>query len=127
MCIKSHLCLYLDDDDEDGKLQYEDSVLVLNEDNFDEVIQDNPVVLVEFYAPWLVFYLSLFMKQKCYYICKVENVMNLCLFNGLFRLNYFSCTFTIVVEGKIKVEMDCISMLFQWVKSLTLYLQTSIR
>ncbi|XP_059175392.1 protein disulfide-isomerase A4-like [Physella acuta] len=40
------------DDGEDGKLRYEDSVLVLNEDNFDEVIQDNPVVLVEFYAPW---------------------------------------------------------------------------
>ena len=30
----------------------EEGVLVLNINNFDEVIKDNPYVLVEFYAPW---------------------------------------------------------------------------
>ncbi|KAH9520052.1 Protein disulfide-isomerase A4 [Bulinus truncatus] len=38
--------------EDDESLRYEDSVLVLNGDNFDDVIQEKAVVLVEFYAPW---------------------------------------------------------------------------
>ena len=32
--------------------EYEDSVLVLTEDNFDKALQEFPTVLAEFYAPW---------------------------------------------------------------------------
>lgn len=30
----------------------DENVIVLTEENFDEYLQKNPVVLVEFYAPW---------------------------------------------------------------------------
>ncbi|KAI8793216.1 protein disulfide-isomerase A4 [Biomphalaria glabrata] len=56
--VKANADLDLDADkdsensDEGGSLRYEESVLVLNGDNFDDVIKANPVVLVEFYAPW---------------------------------------------------------------------------
>jgi len=35
-----------------GAIEVEDGVLVLTDANFDEAIEQNPVTLVEFYAPW---------------------------------------------------------------------------
>uniref|UniRef100_A0A0B7B682 Protein disulfide-isomerase n=1 Tax=Arion vulgaris TaxID=1028688 RepID=A0A0B7B682_9EUPU len=39
-------------ENDEGSVRIEDSVLVLNSENFDDVIKKNPTVLVEFYAPW---------------------------------------------------------------------------
>lgn len=33
-------------------VKVEDNVLVLDHSNFDETIAKNPLILVEFYAPW---------------------------------------------------------------------------
>lgn len=47
------MMLSLDEDDiEDTPPTEEDGVLVLNKDNFDNVVYGKDVVLVEFYAPW---------------------------------------------------------------------------
>lgn len=35
-----------------AELKEEDNVLVLDEKNFDETVKANPIILVEFYAPW---------------------------------------------------------------------------
>jgi len=35
-----------------AEVEVEDNVLVLNSDNFDSVVQDGELLLVEFYAPW---------------------------------------------------------------------------
>lgn len=35
-----------------GEATYEDGVLVLNDDNFDEELAKYDYLLVEFYAPW---------------------------------------------------------------------------
>ena len=36
----------------DGLIAVEDGVLVLTEDNFQTALESNPLLLVEFYAPW---------------------------------------------------------------------------
>lgn len=37
-----------------GGNESESKVLVLTEENYDEVINNTPLILVEFYAPWYV-------------------------------------------------------------------------
>ena len=36
-------------------LKMENGVIVLNNNNFDEVVKSKEIILVEFYAPWWVF------------------------------------------------------------------------
>ena len=36
----------------DGLIAVEEGVLVLTEDNFQSALDSNPLILVEFYAPW---------------------------------------------------------------------------
>lgn len=40
--------------DESDEVKEEDDVLILTKKNFDKVVKENDVVLVEFYAPWYV-------------------------------------------------------------------------
>lgn len=42
------------DEASDDEVKEEDDVLVLTTKTFDSVVKDNDIMLVEFYAPWLV-------------------------------------------------------------------------
>ena len=42
------------DEASDDEVKEEDDVLVLTTKTFDTVVKDNDIMLVEFYAPWLV-------------------------------------------------------------------------
>ena len=55
----------------DDEVKEEDDVLVLTTKTFDSVVKDNDVMLVEFYAPWLVnIYVSCFVSlcSSCLFI-----------------------------------------------------------
>ena len=51
------------DTDDPDFLREEESVFVLNNDNFDFVVNKYSTVLVEFYAPWWVIVLSYYISQ----------------------------------------------------------------
>ena len=59
---KSPFVLHVSDDSnstDDSPTIDEDGVYVLSEANFDQFIEDSAVALVEFYAPWYVFFFTI--------------------------------------------------------------------